>query len=553
MRRVLKIFLAVLAALTVIWLATTVYLGYLSSERFRAPDLRIDLSSYPAVQWSDSLRVCGSNSLLLNRHGLWEARVEGSAADRGAVLGMLSEDILQNQERVFIDQIHRMVKSERYIRFLLGFIEIFNRNMTRYIPEEYLEEIYAVSLSCSHDYDVYETPYARQLNYHAAHDIGHTMQRYMLVGCSSFAAWGSESAGGDLIVGRNFDFYVGDEFAENKIVLFVNPDAGYKFASVTWPGMIGVVSGMNECGLTVTINAANGPMPTSSAMPVSLLVRHILQYAKNIDEAMAIAADCRTFVSESFLVASSYDLRAAIIEKTPDETRLYSAGGTHIICTNHFQSENFTGDRYNAELDSRYRYDRLSELLGTAAHLDARKCAGILRDRYGLHGEDIGLTNEKSINQFIAHHSVVFEPERLRMWVSTRPWNEGAFLCYDLKEVFASEDAPATSMALPGECIPADTLFLRNDLKRVESFRRQTSVLRRSIGERTALSDDFIDNYMANNPGYYLVYDMAGDYELAQGNVELAKRYWERALTKEIPHQSIYDDISKKLKRHDKR
>ena len=93
------------------------------------------------------------------------------------------------------------------------------------------------------------------------------MQDYMLVGCSSFATWGTQSADSSLLIGRNFDFYVGDAFAENKQVAFYVPEQGYRFASVGWPGMIGVLSGMNETGLTVTINAAKSAVPTGSATP----------------------------------------------------------------------------------------------------------------------------------------------------------------------------------------------------------------------------------------------------------------------------------------------
>ncbi len=555
MRRFLKISFVPMTVMVVLLLSVTVGLYYSALNRFKAPDVSVELSDYPLTQWSDSLRICGGNYLLLNPDGLWEARISGPAPERGAVLGLMSKDILQNQERVFVAQIHRIIPSERYVRILHKFIAIFNRNMVQHIPAEYLEEIYAMSLSCSKEYDDYGSPYARQLNYHAAHDIGHTMQEYMLVGCSSFAAWGQDSADGGLIVGRNFDFYVGDDFAKNKIILFVNPDSGYKYALVTWPGMMGVVSGMNECGLAVTINAAKGAVPTSTAMPISLLVRHILQHAENIDEALDIAKTCQTFVSESILVASARDKRAAIIEKTPKETHLYTTDATHIICTNHYQSDFFADNKYNvdniATSDSKYRFDRLSELIECNTPLDAQKSVGILRNRYGLHNEDIGLTNEKSINQFIAHHSVVFEPEKLKMWVSTSPWQCGAFLCYDLNEVFASDDAAVSSTAIEHERIPADSLFLWSDLNKIESFRRQTAELRQAIDKHIALPRDFINLYIDNNPNYYLVYDMAGDYELTQNHDALAKTYWELALTKEIPHQSTRRNIEKKLKRHD--
>ena len=123
-----------------------------------------------------------------------------------------------------------------------------------------------------------------------------------------------------MIIGRNFDFYVGDHFSENKIVAFEHPSEGHKFMSVTWGGFIGVVSGMNEKGLTVTINAAKSDSH-GSATPVSLVAREILQYAENIAEAEAIARKRKMFVSESFLVGSAEDGKAVIIEKTPDSCR----------------------------------------------------------------------------------------------------------------------------------------------------------------------------------------------------------------------------------------
>jgi predicted choloylglycine hydrolase len=109
---------------------------------------------------------------------------------------------------------------------------------------------------------------------------------------------------------------MGEKFAENKIVCFINPSDGYKFMMITWADLIGVVSGMNEKGLTVTINAARSAIPRQAATPVTILAREILQYASTIQEAYEISKKRKLFVSESIMIGSAIDHRTTIIEKS---------------------------------------------------------------------------------------------------------------------------------------------------------------------------------------------------------------------------------------------
>ena len=293
----------------------------------------------------------------------------GEPFDRGVINGKLSKELIQLQEDYFNDQINKMVPSRFYRHFLKYVVGWFNRDLDKHVTNEDKEEIYGISLSASDKYDYIGNNYQRMLNYHAAHDIGHALQNLALVGCTSFGTWGSRSADGNLIIGRNFDFYVGDRFSENKIVSFENPNDGYKFMYVTWGGFIGVVSGMNEKGLTVTINAAKSDIPSGSATPVSLVAREILQYAQNISGAMIIAKKRKMFVSESFLIGSAEDNKAVIIEKTPDSIGLYDPGKEQIICANHFQSPQLSALHSNkiqiSQSASDYRYRRVQELLAT--------------------------------------------------------------------------------------------------------------------------------------------------------------------------------------------
>ena len=309
--------LIAIAALACVWLHATADLG----EPEFVP------SQVPVVQVNDSLRRWGSSSLRIDPDGLYEMRVCGGPFERGEAIGKLGEDLLYQQEKAFADKLFEMVPSSRYRAFLHYFITIFNRRMGASVPLEYRQEIKAMSASCTHEFDEFGSPYERQMQYHSAHDIGHVMQDYMLVGCTSFAVWGRESADSSLLMARNFDFYMGEEFAKNKLVLFEKPDSGYAYVSVTWPGMLGVVSGMNTQGLAVTINASKLEVPSSSATPISILVKSILQYASNIEEAETIAASFKNFVCESILVGSANDGRAVIIEKTPSAMGVYSPDG----------------------------------------------------------------------------------------------------------------------------------------------------------------------------------------------------------------------------------
>ena len=242
---------------------------YLTADFKKPTSLEPDNAQVATI--GENLRSYGDDTLRLSSSGLWEMKISGNAFERGQAYGKLAQDLLYQQEQIFVDQIRAIVPSESYLKFLRYLTLMFNHSLGKYIGEEFRQEIYGISLSCSDDFNFVCEPYERQMNYHSAHDIGHAMQDYMLVGCSSFAVWDSSSFTGGLLVGRNFDFYIGDDFARNRIVLFCFPTDGYRFASVSWPGMIGVMSGMNEKGLTVTINAAKSAIPTSSATPTSRL------------------------------------------------------------------------------------------------------------------------------------------------------------------------------------------------------------------------------------------------------------------------------------------
>ena len=511
------------------------------------------------VLYNDTLdlRYYDGNFLRHSESGLWELFVKGDAFQRGEAIGKLSSDLLHYQEKVFVDQIREIVPSDSYLKFLRFFIVLFNRNLGENVLEEYRDEIYGISLSCTHEYDFIGTPYERQLNYHSAHDLGHAMQDYMLVGCSSFATWGTQSADSSLLIGRNFDFYVGDAFAENKQVAFYVPEQGYRFASVGWPGMIGVLSGMNETGLTVTINAAKSAVPTGSATPISILTREILQYAATIDEAFAIAQKRETFVSESILIGSAKDGKAAIIEKSPEKTVLFTGKeANRLICTNHYQSEEFSKDERNMEnirtSDSPYRFARLTELINEDLPIDVSKAASILRDHKGLQNTDLGLANEMAINQFIAHHSVIFQPEKRLMWVSTSPWQCGKYIAYDLNKIFKDTIDWQHERYSSALTIPEEKFIDTPEFQHLLTYKKLTPLLLKKIRKKEKIEESVLKTYQASNPSLYYVYEVIGDYYETMQQPQQAIAYWQQALKRPIPKLQEKERIQQKIQKQSK-
>lgn len=495
-----------------------------------------------------------NNWLRKNEHGLWEAYIEGKPFERGAILGNLAQELIVQQEVYFVRQIKNIVDSDAFLYLLRYLVGFFNRSIDEFIPLEYQQEIYGETHFCSDEFNSIGSNYERILNYHAAHDIGHALKDYAVVGCTSFSKWEENSTDSNLILGRNFDFYVGDDFAKDKIILFINPEKGYKLATITWGGFLGVVSGMNEKGLTVTLNAAKSGLPTSAKTPISIVARKILQYAKNIDEAFEIAQQHETFVSESLMIGSAEDGYTAIIEKSVDKVALYRSDSTSIICSNHYQSDSFKTDADNQNniktSASNYRQIHTNNLMNESPNLDYLEVAKILRDKQGHQGKDIGFGNEKALNQLLGHHSVIFMPEKRLIWVSTAPYQLGEFIAYDLNAVFNLNRIPTRSLGIDSLLIPEDPFATSPEFQDYVDFRqlkKELTLLAKNGSDYTEAALEKAARIIELNPDYYHAHELAGNFYKAKGLYPEAIAAYKQALSKEIATKTEQAAIEEQL------
>ena len=503
-----------------------------------------------------TLFVSGNNSLLKNKHQLWELYVEGDPLQVGLISGALTDSLLKKQETIFFSKIKDLVPSESKQKFLRFFLKWYNRKLYLNIPEEYKTEIYGYSRYSSKDFDAIAPAYLRSLYLHGAHDIGHALQDLALVGCSSFAAWDSKSEDGNLILGRNFDFYAGDDFAKDKVIAFIKPTQGNPFMIYTWAGMTGAVSGMNTKGLTITINAGKSKIPLIAKTPISVLAREILQYATNIEEAIAIAKKRKVFVSESIMVGSAADNKAILIEVSPNNFGVFDVPNSNqIICSNHFQSEELKNDKRNKDQirdsHSKYRFDKMTELFDNNPKINPTIAAEILRNTKGLNDKEIGYGNEKALNQLLAHHGIIFKPKELLVWVSANPYQLGEFVCYDLNQIFnENKDKDSfESFERDDLSIAKDPFLETEEYKKYEQFRIEDAKMDSALNEKKFIDSNQIKEYQSLNPYFWVVYYKAGLYFYNNKDFAQAKTQFEKALQCEITTLTSKVQVEKHLKK----
>lgn len=533
--RKLKIVLLVFLGLIIlipVWYISDVWLAIPDLEEYG--EVKIEITEV-----SDTVFTASDGAWLQkNDAAVWELYLTGNALERGMAFGKLARTLAAEKESAFIGEIQNRIPSPSYLNTLKYMIGWFNRDMDDYIAEEYLVEIYAASQAFPDSFDFVAPKYHRALSYHGAHDIGHALQNMNLVGCTSLAVWGDNTENGNLLIGRNFDFYFGREFAEDPIIAFVNPDKGYPFMSVTWACFSGVVSGMNNQGISVTLNAAKSEIPTKGKTPVSLIAREILQYASNVEEAVTIAKNHESFVAETFLLGSKNDGKAVLIEKTPERTEVFETGESSIYVTNHFQSDSLKSTELNqaymAEEVSIDRWSRMKEITDSLEPYNPERMAHMLRDKQGKGGEPIGLSNEKSINQLLAHHSIIFSPMDLKVWISSPPYQLGKYLAYDLNEVFDNPEARPSyidSISIPADPFMETVAFTK--------FQKQVKI-KEAIETFLYTGNDFVltpqqeADFIAGNPNGFLTYYYLGNYYEAKENWTEAIKNFEIGLTKNV-------------------
>jgi hypothetical protein len=110
-----------------------------------------------------------------------------------------------------------------------------------------------------------------------------------LVQCTNYATFGPATATGELIVGRNFDYFNVDVAEYASIIIHYRPEGKHSFVTLTWSGVVNGWTLMNDSGLCAANNTAYHLSDSLEGISTCFLQRLIVENAPTVEIGIEIA------------------------------------------------------------------------------------------------------------------------------------------------------------------------------------------------------------------------------------------------------------------------
>ena len=278
------------------------------------------------------------------------------------------------------------------------------RRLVSNAPERYQAEIQALAKAGPYDPE----------NLRVANGL---VEIRRLGGCAAFLIPAERSATKGPLFGRNFDFPPFGVLNQYGCVMIYRPKGQHAFVSIGFPGLIGVLSGMNDAGLCVATldvysSGDNSKKFDLNGVPLALTFRQILEECETVAEAEALL---RKVPRTTYMNLAACDSQnGAVFEITPKSVGVRPLTDMCLTCTNHFRTD---------DLKVSLRCDRFSRLCKIDQDaLDSRKIFDVEDVQAAMH----------AVNQGgLTIQTMVFEPATRKLHVvmgdgpvSNRPMTE---------------------------------------------------------------------------------------------------------------------------------
>lgn len=179
---------------------------------------------------------------------------------------------------------------------------------------------------------------------------------YRAWGCSTLAAVGQGSAEGPLLA-RNLDFVTMGFIHDYSCVVVARPAGKKPYVSITWPGILGVLSAQNDA-VALSVMVVHDEHGCEPGVPFAFAFRRAIEQASTAEEVEKLLANTARTVTNNLMVVDKSE-RARVLEITPRGivTRLPDSRGW-LASTNHFCSDELKETRATlGYLSSRERLD----------------------------------------------------------------------------------------------------------------------------------------------------------------------------------------------------
>lgn len=365
-------------------------------------------------------------------HGIWEVFLEGRPEDIGFAHGKLLYESMVENEGVLYRALDRAIPSALFRTLVFDLASFGYRDMEPGFDEARRRELSAQALAFQPDPFADRFPTYQRFTYLAAlYDISLSFETSPLIGCTTLI----ENEASPHLMARAFDFEVDPVFDADKAVFLVREEGKIPFLSVAWPGLVGVVSGMNAEGLAIVVHGARAGVPKSQGEAVVFELRRVLSHARTTREAITLLAQSSPMVSH-LLILNDAQGDAIQVERIPDRTNFVHSLPSSAAVTNHLKGpgrEDPKNRRVLETTSTRDRLERAEELLRLdTAPPSPHKMVTFLRDRSRPGGSPWPEGDRRAIDAHIATHGVVFDSSGKVAWVSQGPHLRGGFIAYPL-------------------------------------------------------------------------------------------------------------------------
>jgi len=244
--------------------------------------------------------------------------LSGTARERGRLHGR----VFRRQVRFLVEEYH-----EAFARKLAGrdALKEWTDEVLPFIPEDYLEEIRGIAEGAG-------------LPERTLLEVNCVVDRLQTVMCSTVVAAGDATKDGEVYFGRNLDFPGRNILHKATVVLVFHAEGCEPVVSVTWPGLVGVLSGMNGrgvCGATMMVHFGT---PARPGVPYMMMYREALANAKSIDDVARHFEKSKRTIANNFTVVDATG-NSEVLEFDATKLVRRPASKGCVASTNYFRSE----------------------------------------------------------------------------------------------------------------------------------------------------------------------------------------------------------------------